>query len=132
MNKTAREQIVNGRPQREGKRGCAFCDAAPASADVLSTLTHATHSMTDNQTATLYAQATDGCLESVRISELVYAVAERFPGLLPTRARIAAERALRQQSAKDGHEIDQGLFIAHVLADVRCGMHLVHAMLRPK
>src|SRR5262249_44653560 len=64
--------------------------------------------------AALYDEATDGCLDAVRISELVYALADRYPGLMPTRARIGAERALMQQSAKDGHEIDQGLFIAHV------------------
>ena len=39
---------------------------------------------------------------------------------------------MRKQSAKQGLEIDQGMFIAHVLADAKCGMHLVHAMLRPK
>jgi thioesterase DpgC len=68
----------------------------------------------------------------MRVSELLYAVADRYPTLLPTRARIDGERALKQQSAKEGYEIDQGLFIAHVLADERCGMHLVHAMLKPK
>jgi (3,5-dihydroxyphenyl)acetyl-CoA 1,2-dioxygenase len=82
--------------------------------------------------AALYDEATEGCAKSLRLVELVYAVAERYPHLLPSRARIAAERALMQQSAKDGHEIDQGVFVAHVLADPRCGLHLVHAMLRPK
>jgi len=62
----------------------------------------------------------------------LYTVAQRYPDLLPTRARIDGERALKQQSAKHGYEIDQGLFIAHVLADERCGTHLVHAMLMPK
>ena len=52
--------------------------------------------------------------------------------MLPTRKQIDAERALKKQIAKEGLEIDQGVFIAHVLADERCGMHLVHAMLRPK
>ena len=37
-----------------------------------------------------------------------------------------------QQSAKLGRELDQGLFIAQVLADERCGLHLIHAMLKPK
>ena len=63
---------------------------------------------------------------------MVYDAAERFPTLLPTRKQIDAERALKKQIAKEGLEIDQGVFIAHVLADERCGMHLVHAMLRPK
>ena len=82
--------------------------------------------------AALYDEATDGCQKPLRLIELVYGMADRFPHILPTRDRIAAERELMQQSAKIGHEIDQGLFVAHVLADPRCGMHLVHAMLKPK
>jgi (3,5-dihydroxyphenyl)acetyl-CoA 1,2-dioxygenase len=82
--------------------------------------------------AALYDEATDGGRDTLRLTELVYMLADRYPTLLPTRARIAGERALMQQSAKEGHEIDQGLFVAHVLADARCGMHLVHAMLKPK
>jgi len=37
-----------------------------------------------------------------------------------------------RQSAKRGREVEQGLFIAQVLADERCGLHLIHAMLKPK
>ncbi len=36
------------------------------------------------------------------------------------------------QSEKDGIEVDQGLFLAHVLALPDCGMHLCEAMLQPK
>jgi len=50
----------------------------------------------------------------------------------PYRAQIAAERTLRRQSAKKGLEIDQGFFIAHVLADAKAGNHLIQAMLLPK
>src|SRR5262249_14894765 len=32
---------------------------------------------------------------------------------------------------KDGAEVDQGLFLAHVLAHPACGQHLCHAMLLP-
>lgn len=82
--------------------------------------------------AEMYAELTGNLSRQIRVSELVYAGAERYAGLLPTRAEIDAERALRKQIAKEGREIDQGLFVAHVLADPRCGIHLVHAMLRPK
>lgn len=68
----------------------------------------------------------------LRVAELVYSAAEMFPGLVPTRRQIDQERALQRQSAKDGREIDQGLFMAYVLADKECGTHLIHAMLRPK
>ena len=82
--------------------------------------------------AEMYAELTGNLSRQIRVSELVYAGAERYAGLLPTRAEIDAERALRKQIAKEGREIDQRLVVAHVLADPRCGMHLVHAMLRPK
>jgi thioesterase DpgC len=82
--------------------------------------------------AAIYDEVTDHGARYLRASELVAAAAGRYPALLPTRAQIDAERALMQQSAKEGRELDQGLFIAHVLADERCGMHLIHAMLKPK
>ena len=80
----------------------------------------------------MYDAVTENCTLPLRVSEVVYDAAERFPTLLPTRKQIDAERALKKRIAKEGLEIDQGVFIAHVLADERCGMHLVHAMLRPK
>lgn len=82
--------------------------------------------------AALYDEATAERTRFLRASELVAAVAARYPALLPSRERIDAERALMEQSAKEGLEIDQGLFIAHVLANERCGMHLIHAMLKPR
>jgi thioesterase DpgC len=80
----------------------------------------------------IYDELTDHCARSLRVSELLAAASGRYPALLPTGERIDEERALMQQSAKQGREIDQGLFIAQVLADERCGMNLVHAMLKPK
>jgi (3,5-dihydroxyphenyl)acetyl-CoA 1,2-dioxygenase len=35
------------------------------------------------------------------------------------------------QSQKDGHEINQGIFLSHILADKECGLHLCHALLLP-
>ncbi|MGB7101259.1 MAG: enoyl-CoA hydratase/isomerase family protein [Xanthobacteraceae bacterium] len=80
----------------------------------------------------IYDTVTDHRAKTLRVCELLYAVAERFPGLAPTRARIEGERNLRLQSAKEGLEVDQGLLIAHILADPERGLHLVHAMLKPK
>ena len=82
--------------------------------------------------AALYDEATDQGARFLRVGELVMTVASRHPGLLPTREQIDAERALMQQSAKEGRELDQGLFIGQILADERCGLHLIHAMLRPR
>jgi len=53
------------------------------------------------------------------------------PGLVPSRAEVAAEAALRQ-SEKDGCEIDQGILCNQILADPEAGMHLCHAMLLPR
>ena len=81
--------------------------------------------------ALVYADLTQDYQRFVRVDELVYAAAERYPGLTPTRAAVQAEAAFPQKD-KDGAEIDQGLFLSQVLAHPRAGAHLVHAMLRPK
>jgi (3,5-dihydroxyphenyl)acetyl-CoA 1,2-dioxygenase len=78
----------------------------------------------------LYAALTDDFATPLRLDELVYLAAERFPGLVPKRAEVEAERE-HLQGDKEGAEIAQGLLIAHVLASPRAGAHLVWAMLRP-
>jgi thioesterase DpgC len=81
--------------------------------------------------ASIYDDLTDGLGRQLRVSELAYAAAERFPGLVPTRSEIDAERQLAQKDKK-GLEIDQGIFVAHVLSDPRLGFHLMHSMSQPK
>ncbi|MCP9955361.1 enoyl-CoA hydratase/isomerase family protein [Actinomadura madurae] len=66
----------------------------------------------------------------LRVAELAEAAAPAFPGLVPGAERLAAERA-RPQTAKEGHEIDQGIFFRGVLRSRSAGAHLVDAMLRP-
>ena len=61
----------------------------------------------------------------------MFEAAAAVPGLTPTREEVAAEAALNQGD-KDGLEIDQGIFLAHVLASERAGPHLCHAMLLPR
>jgi thioesterase DpgC len=78
----------------------------------------------------VYAELTDDFATPLRLDELVYRAAERFPGLVPTRAEVEAQ-AERLQGEKEGAEIAQGLLLAHVLASPRAGAHLVWAMLRP-
>ncbi len=79
----------------------------------------------------VYADVTHEFSRFVRLEELVFAAGERSPGLVPTRAQIAAEAALPQRE-KDGREIDQGILLAHVLGHERAGRHLCHAMLLPR
>ncbi len=78
----------------------------------------------------VYAELTGGYREAVRVEELVLRAGDRYPGLVPGREELAAERRLRQ-SDKRGVEVDQGLFLSYVLASPRPGRHLVHAMMRP-
>lgn len=79
----------------------------------------------------VYDALTGGRSRFVRLEELCTAAAEAFPGLVPGRAQLAREAALIQRD-KDGAEVDQGIFLAHVLADERAGRHLSHAMLLPR
>jgi len=78
----------------------------------------------------IYGALTDDLRRPVRDEELVYAAADRFPGLVPTRAQVAVERT-RALPDKEGIEIAQGLFLSFMLASPRCGAHLVWSMLRP-
>jgi thioesterase DpgC len=77
-----------------------------------------------------YAVLTDGFAVELRDEELLYAAAERFPGLTPTRAEMAAELQ-RKLADKQGIELAHGIFLGHVLASARAGTHLIRAMLRP-
>jgi (3,5-dihydroxyphenyl)acetyl-CoA 1,2-dioxygenase len=79
----------------------------------------------------VYDELTGGCTRFLRLDDLVHAAAHAVPGLVPSRGEIAAQAGLDQRD-KDGIEIDQGIFLAHVLADERRGLHLCHAMLLPR
>ncbi|HXQ53445.1 MAG TPA: enoyl-CoA hydratase/isomerase family protein [Stellaceae bacterium] len=78
----------------------------------------------------LYRTLTRDLAAFVRVEALAYDAAGLVPGLVPTRAEVAREAALPQRD-KDGCEVDQGLFVAAVLADPTSGAHLCHAMLLP-
>jgi thioesterase DpgC len=80
--------------------------------------------------AAIYDRLTDDRRRFVRLGDLCWAASEAFPGLVPTRAEIAKEREAPQMH-QDGLQIDQGLFLAHVLSDRTRGLHLLHAMRRP-
>ncbi|HEX9451394.1 MAG TPA: enoyl-CoA hydratase/isomerase family protein [Burkholderiales bacterium] len=67
----------------------------------------------------------------VRVEQLIYDAAVLVPGLTPTQPQVDAESALMQRD-KEGHEVDQGIFVSRVLADARSGTHLCHAMLLPR
>ena len=52
----------------------------------------------------------------LRLAELVVAAPAAFPGLVPTSDQMACERA-RPQAGKEGHEIDQGIFLRGMRPD---------------
>lgn len=78
----------------------------------------------------IYDELTEGRTRHPRIDELVTAAAARCPGLVPTEAQMAAERA-RPQAEKEGREIDQAIFLRGILRAPTAGPHLLDAMLRP-
>lgn len=84
----------------------------------------------DAHSDAVYDELTDGRTVYLRLRELVEAAAARFPGLVPTPAQLAIERT-RAQADKEGHEIDQGIFLSRVLGSPLAGPHLLDAMLRP-
>ena len=80
---------------------------------------------------TLYAKLSSGYRKFMRLEDLVFAAGQAVAGLTPTPDEVARDAPL-MQADKDGVELDQGLFLCHVLAHARAGEHLCHAMLLPR
>jgi thioesterase DpgC len=102
-----------------------------AASDILQDCRRAREDFLGRHAETVYRKLTRNLAEFTRVDDLPYFAAKLLPGLTPTRAQVDAESALLQ-SEKDGVEIDQGIFLSHVLANTETGMHLCHAMLLPK
>ncbi|MFJ2581079.1 (3,5-dihydroxyphenyl)acetyl-CoA 1,2-dioxygenase DpgC [Kitasatospora aureofaciens] len=81
-------------------------------------------------TEAVYDELTGGRRARPRIADLASGGPAAFPGLLPTTAQLAADRA-RPQAGKEGHEIDQGIFFSRLLASPGAGRHLVDSMRCP-
>ncbi len=79
----------------------------------------------------IYRKLTKNLGNFRRVDDIVYDAAKLVPGLAPTQKQVAAESGL-MQSEKGGVEVDQGIFLAQVLALPAAGTHLCHAMLLPK
>ena len=78
----------------------------------------------------IYRKLTKNLTRFVRVDDLVFDAAKLVPGLTPTRMQVGADSGM--QSEKDGVEVDQGIFLAQVLALPEAGTHLCHAMLMPR
>jgi len=81
--------------------------------------------------AAVYAALTRNQTQFVRADVLAYAAADLIPGLVPARVQVYAQGE-KMQSRKDGIEVDQGIFFAHILARPDTGTHFCHAMLLPR
>jgi enoyl-CoA hydratase/carnithine racemase len=102
-----------------------------AARDVLSARMHAARDgFLRHHAAELYDEVTGGRSRPLRLPELLAGIAARVPGLAPSPAELAAERA-RPLPGKHGTELAQGLVTGHLLAVPRAGRHLIGAMLRP-
>jgi thioesterase DpgC len=123
---------IEQRVERYGPAGSRNSEVRKNVAAILQEARTAREAFFARHAREMYAILTAHRSKHLRVAELVYSAADKFPGLLPSRRQIDQERALERQSAKEGREIDQGLFMAYVLADENCGNHLIHAMLRPK
>ncbi|GAA4263729.1 hypothetical protein GCM10022255_110910 [Dactylosporangium darangshiense] len=84
----------------------------------------------ERHAAAVYAELTGDRARRLGVAELCAAAAAAFPGLVPGPAAVAADRA-RPQAAKEGWEVDQGVFLGAVLRRPEEGIHLLDSMLRP-
>jgi thioesterase DpgC len=79
----------------------------------------------------LYDELTGERTKFLRLDALCAATADAVRGLVPSLKQLSPE-ASQKQADKDGLEVDQGIFLAHVLAHEASGNHLCHAMILPK
>ena len=78
----------------------------------------------------IYRKLTKNFSTLKRVNQLCDDAAKLVPGLTPNKKQVDGDDGL--QGERDGVTIDQGIFLAHVLANTQSGMHLCHAMLLPK
>ena len=124
---TGRGQELAGRLPARGKGTAAEQAARTAISEVM---TAARETFLRAHAADLYAALTGHYSRWLRLEELMEQAAAAVPGLVPSPAEMAAERACALPD-KEGAELAQGLLAAHMLALPRPGRHLCEAMLRP-
>ena len=78
----------------------------------------------------IFNRITDGYRRFIRAEELVYEVAELCPGLCPTRKEVESDSPFFL-AEKEGVEIAQTDFLAHVFAQRTAGLFLIQSMLQP-
>ena len=78
----------------------------------------------------VYRRLTGDYRRFVRAEASIYDAADLVPGLVPAMEDVERENT-QPLKGKDGVEVDQGIFLAHVAANPDAGRHLCHAMLLP-
>lgn len=78
----------------------------------------------------VYRKLTGDLSRYERLEHLIFDAATLVPGLVPSRAALEREAALKQAD-KDGIELDQGLFVARLMRHEALAQHLCHAMMLP-
>ncbi|GII92846.1 (3,5-dihydroxyphenyl)acetyl-CoA 1,2-dioxygenase DpgC [Sinosporangium siamense] len=99
-------------------------------ADILSASRAVRSAFLTLHAGTVYETLTAARTRPLRLPELVYAAADRFPGLVPTAAQMADEFR-KPQAEREGREIDQGVFCGAVLRCPVAGSHLIDVMSAP-
>ena len=117
--------------RRLPRKGMRDADAARAAATILRVGHASRDAFLAAHGPAVYDRLTRGRSRFLRVEALLAGAAVEAPGLVPDTATLAREDALAQRD-KDGHEIDHGLFLHHILGDPVAGAHLCHAMLLPK
>jgi thioesterase DpgC len=120
------DEVLAGLPAKPRRSAAEAVAAEAAKRDARAARAHFLRAHADD----VYGELTHGRTRALRAEELVYAAADRFPGLVPSREAVDHERQLLQRD-KEGVEIDQGILFCHLLSSPTAGLHLVHTMLRP-
>jgi thioesterase DpgC len=80
---------------------------------------------------TIYRKLTNDCHSFARADKLLGDAAVFLPGLVPDADLLAQERS-RALKDKESFEVDQGIFLSHVLGHRGVARHFCHAMLLPR
>jgi (3,5-dihydroxyphenyl)acetyl-CoA 1,2-dioxygenase len=119
--------LLEGLPEKQKRTA----DQVRAAGTILRTGRESREAFMLRHAGAVYAALTKDQTTFVRADVLAYEAAALVPGLTPTRAQVYAQGD-KMQRDKDGIEVDEGIFFAHVLARPDTGTHFCHAMLLPR
>jgi thioesterase DpgC len=119
--------LLEGLPEKQKRNP----DQARAAETILRTGRESREAFMLRHAQAVYGALTKDQTKFVRADVLAYEAAALVPGLTPTRQQVYAQGE-KMQRDKDGIEVDQGIFFAHILARPDTGAHFCHAMLLPR